>query len=915
MVELLQHAVVRHLHEELAVGRRERLGDAQIHRFAHPPRDVHAGGYRPHQGAVLRSHEELRQVAVHLRRQQLSQFAIAGDAVANVHIGVVQLHMQIIHLAWRPVETGGERGGEFRLQVGIGTGNHMRRHKRSNQRIECVERLIDAVHLEHLAKTRHHETFGVGDAHSEIIDRFVNDAEVRRHVVEGHFLEARGTAGGWIAGVRRVLADGAFGAVLVVTRLGGESQFAQSRAGVRVANDRQGHFNEQSVEIPRRLGDANAACHLEAEVQILNPLAAALAAHGHARAPARQVEEAAGEVPRGHAQVRAIRVLQQGNVELGDGFRLRRAVAEEVRRHVWIRTREHLRQAFVLQFRRHHRTRRELVLPAEAIGHRVGVVHHRAHGFVPSELEADDVAHVFAHAGGRGGFDEAGVRLALRVVLHEHVVAEVVEGVAGRHAHGAQGEFRVLLIGGFLPQRRAVEGQSVEERVADGERAGDVLGGAPGVGGHHVAEVAVRGGDEVAALRVAAVVARRQNEERPPRRCGHQGRTRMAFADEVVVVVVAKAGAIVAGGEAGLVVVYRVAFRARQDRGEVAVRPRVAEVGVHAVLVAAGGAVLVAAGHADAGVVLLEDDVHHAAHRVRAVHGAAAVEQHLHLFDGRGGDVAHVGEEAVDAGGAGDPPPVHQHQRVARAEAAQIRRGKADVQRAQRHIEEGGEVRGVVEGVDRGQVLRDRPQDLLGGGEAPGVDLLRRQHLHAQRGIVAQAGAGDHHHFAAVLPERLRVLGVRPGAALDLPTAPRRRQPIAAHVDGVARRRRVGRGALRRVRFRFREQGGRRGQRGRRHKRTHIEVKHGPPPVQSSRLPANFAPEPCANLTPLRQRPRTTRGAASAGQIPERAQPEIPPSTRALRRRRTGRFGCGPSGRLAAPAQSRTGRPRTRRAR
>ncbi len=115
--------------------------------------------------------------------------------------------------------------------------------------------------------------------------------------------------------------------------------------------------------------------------------------------------------------------------------------------------------------------------------------------------------------------------------------------------------------------------------------------------------------------------------------------------------------------------------------------------------------------------LLLENEVDHAGDRIRAVHRRGAAGEDLDPVDQRHRDVRDVGEIAVAEVGlrvVGDAPAVDQHERVVRAEAAQI-----DADRARRKPVR---VRVVVH---RSQVLRQRGHDLVGRTESAVADLLR----------------------------------------------------------------------------------------------------------------------------------------------------------------------------------------------
>ena len=172
--------------------------------------------------------------------------------------------------------------------------------------------------------------------------------------------------------------------------------------------------------------------------------------------------------------------------------------------------------------------------------------------------------------------------------------------------------------------------------------------------------------------------------------------------------------------------------------------------------VAAFGRPVVVQVHLDAFVVLARDDVHHAAHRVRAVHGGRAVQHHFHALDHGERYGGHV-RDATEKAAVPDALAVHQDQRRFAAEAAQIHGGAAAqvecaVQLAADPLGSGVEV------------LRQLAQHPLQGGLACGLDEIAVQH-HEVAGqlvrVARQAAAGDDHLLDDRLRHHRRVFQVR----------------------------------------------------------------------------------------------------------------------------------------------------------
>ena len=157
-------------------------------------------------------------------------------------------------------------------------------------------------------------------------------------------------------------------------------------------------------------------------------------------------------------------------------------------------------------------------------------------------------------------------------------------------------------------------------------------------------------------------------------------------------------------------------------------------------------------------VVALGDEVDHAADRVGAVDRRCAVAQHLDALDRGERDGVEVDRAALQAMG-GDAAPVEQHQRGVGALAAEVGARHAVVA-AQGVLHDAG-VAGEVVGPVAGDV--EVHQQLLGGGDALGIDLLLGDRGDGQRlldldALDARTGDG---HLVEGLDRGLGVL--RPG--------------------------------------------------------------------------------------------------------------------------------------------------------
>ncbi len=139
--------------------------------------------------------------------------------------------------------------------------------------------------------------------------------------------------------------------------------------------------------------------------------------------------------------------------------------------------------------------------------------------------------------------------------------------------------------------------------------------------------------------------------------------------------------------------------------------------------------------------ILPGDDVDHAGHGIRTVHGRGAVLEHFDALHGNQRQRVEVDEGVRQAAGreavVGQPAAVEQHQRVLLRQAAQ-----ADAGRTGGPPVVGGFVGGVA------GVGRDRAQQVGDGGLAGLLQLLALDHLHrvGRLGIRAlDVGPGDPH--------------------------------------------------------------------------------------------------------------------------------------------------------------------------
>ena len=153
---------------------------------------------------------------------------------------------------------------------------------------------------------------------------------------------------------------------------------------------------------------------------------------------------------------------------------------------------------------------------------------------------------------------------------------------------------------------------------------------------------------------------------------------------------------------------------------------------------------------------LLEDEVDHAGHRIRAVHRGGAAGQHFDAIDHAQRNAADIGEVAAAVERqrkVGNATTIDQHQGVVRPQATQVHRLRA-----------GGGLRigGVLLAVDAAAVLAESAQHVGDRGQAAGLDLFGGHHGDRRRAFhlgARDARAGDLHgaEFAR------RRLGIGPG--------------------------------------------------------------------------------------------------------------------------------------------------------
>ena len=255
-----------------------------------------------------------------------------------------------------------------------------------------------------------------------------------------------------------------------------------------------------------------------------------------------------------------------------------------------------------------------------------------------------------------------------------------------------------------------------------------------------------------------------------PRELAHPARhAGLAFRGVAVVEFGTEQAAVVVGRPSGLGVHDGILRRALQRPGDLALAPTVAALnaGVHSV--GTGRADVLADLHPEAGVVLLGDEVDHAADGVGTVHGRAAVQLHVNPFNGRERHVQEVDVALLVPRPTGNAAPVYKHQRVGRTQRAQVGRRSAETRD---DLEQNEARRAVVDeprvlihvawrerrGVDRGGLLVDR---VIGPGQrahqffdarhAPRFEIVHSEAVDEGRGVaLGQPGAGHHYGFDVV---------------------------------------------------------------------------------------------------------------------------------------------------------------------
>ena len=148
-----------------------------------------------------------------------------------------------------------------------------------------------------------------------------------------------------------------------------------------------------------------------------------------------------------------------------------------------------------------------------------------------------------------------------------------------------------------------------------------------------------------------------------------------------------------------------------------------------------------AARNLQAGIVLAQDEVDHAANRVRAVDGRSPVLEDFHALDRIERNRVEVHRAASQAVGR-DAPAVEEHQRVARPQATQVRVGLA-IAGAREASQEALLRREVV---SAGDVRADRIEQHFRRSEARARNILAGDHLYGQRRLrsdLLDARAGD----------------------------------------------------------------------------------------------------------------------------------------------------------------------------
>lgn len=184
--------------------------------------------------------------------------------------------------------------------------------------------------------------------------------------------------------------------------------------------------------------------------------------------------------------------------------------------------------------------------------------------------------------------------------------------------------------------------------------------------------------------------------------------------------------------------------------------------------------------HVDGGAVglLLQDEVDHAGDRVRTVDGRGTAGQHFDALDHAQRDVGDVGEVAAALERhreVGDAAAIDQHQRVIRAQAAQVH-----LLGARREVGAAGRLLALR----LTAVLGHRAQHVGHAGEAAGADLLGADHR--DRGGAFHLGArnartGDLHRIQLLNRRGSRCLGRRGSSHAHQRQLDRPRHRLSTH--------------------------------------------------------------------------------------------------------------------------------------
>ena len=258
-------------------------------------------------------------------------------------------------------------------------------------------------------------------------------------------------------------------------------------------------------------------------------------------------------------------------------------------------------------------------------------------------------------------------------------------------------------------ERRRRCGRGADPRVADGARADEVARGIKRTA-HEIAEQRRRG----AVVEIGVGGAPGLLHVAHAANVGITGELAVARAEEFAVIDVDH----------------------RDQTGLAAVEKFAAAHGGTPVLGAAAGGETAAQGHIVAVVVAPQNRVHHAGGGIGAVDRRSAVTQHFDALDRGGGKLVHVDRErGHTALGLADrvrrePAAVDEHERVARADAAEVERGvvTAGV---------GPEDVGLGEREDA--PVRQELEQLGRRGRGANVEVVEIEHGNRQRGLLVDA--------------------------------------------------------------------------------------------------------------------------------------------------------------------------------